>query len=262
MPLRRFLIEVLALSATVAVIFAQESGGPLKFEVISVKPVTLPPGRFFFRSGDAGPRVSGDSYTANPTTLEYLIMDAYNVKDYQIAGLPKWANGANADHFNVAAKAERPPTLEQLRQMLQSLLAERFQLKLHREMRPLPAYELVVAPGGHKMRKMADDEKVPTYAGRPPENVKQMGPFSGIVNLIAMSADRPVIDNTGLTGNYESARLDWAQFIRQRRNETGDGDTGLTIFQALQTELGLKLEARKGPVEILVIDSAEKPSAN
>ena len=253
----RFLLAALSLPC----LLAQQGAAPLKFEVVSVKPVTLPPGQFFFRMGNAGPRVTGDSFTANPTTLEYLIMDAYTVKDYQIAGLPKWALGANADHFNVAAKAERPPTPGQLRQMLQALLAERFQLTLHREMRPLPAYDLVLAPGGHKMRKMTVDEKVPTYASRPPDNVKAMGDFAGMVALIAMCVDRPVIDKTGLTGNFESPRLDWAQFMRQRRAEA-DSDTGLTVFQALQSELGLKLEARKEPVEMLVLDRAEKPSAN
>jgi uncharacterized protein (TIGR03435 family) len=258
MPLRRrFLLAALSLPS----LLAQESVAPLKFEVVSVKPVTLPPGRFFFRSGDAGPRVSGDSYTANPTTLEWLLMDAYNVKDYQIAGLPKWATGANADHFNVAAKAERQPTLEQLRQMLQSLLAERFHLKFHREMRPLPAYVLVVSPGGHKMRKMADDEKVPTYASTPPVTARMMGPFSGLVNLIAMSADHPVIDKTGLTGNYDAPPMDWTALIRAKRADPQeDGVPSLT--QALQSELGLKLEARKEPLEVLVIDSVEKPSAN
>ncbi len=254
---RRSLLAALSLPS----LLAQESGAPLKFEVVSVKPVTLPPGRFFFRSGDAGPRVSGDSYTANPTTLEWLIMDAYNVKDYQIAGLPKWATGANADHFNVAAKAERQPTLEQLRQMLQAVLTERFQLKFHREMRPLPAYVLVIAPGGHKMRKMADDEKVPTYATPPPAGGRMLGPFSGLVNLISLSADHPVIDKTGLTGNYDAPRLDWTQLIRAKRVDPLE-DGLPSLAQALQNELGLKLEARKEPLEVIVIDSVEKPSAN
>jgi len=131
---------------------------PLTFDVVSIKPHPLPPGQFFFRMAGRGLQVTGPTFSARTTTLEYLIMDAYNLKEYQIAGLPDWAKGANADHFDFDAKCETTPTTVQLRQMLQSALADRFQLKIRRDKKEYPVYSLTVGPGGVKMRKLGDDE--------------------------------------------------------------------------------------------------------
>jgi uncharacterized protein (TIGR03435 family) len=235
---------------------------PWVFEVASVKPHPLPPNQLILRGSGPGLQVHGDRFTANGTTLSGLMMDAYNVKEYQISGLPRWAQGVDCDHFDIAAKSEKVPTANQLRQMLQALLADRFKVKLHREMKELPVYALVIGKNGSKLRKLREDEHVPTYASRPPRMATAMGELAGLVNLLSMFVDRPVVDQTGLTGAYEYANLDWAQFGRERGGIPADDASGLSIFGAVQQELGLKLEARKDPVEVLVIDHAEKPSEN
>jgi uncharacterized protein (TIGR03435 family) len=228
------------------------------FDVVSIKPHPIPAGQFFFRvAGGAELHPTGPSYTMRVATLEYLIMDAFNVKEYQISGLPQWALGTEADHYDVDAKSEKTPTAAELRQMLQAMLADRFQLKVRRDKKELPVYVLTVAPGGVKMRKLAEDEKVPTFASRPPVMEKMISPYSSLSPLIARNLDRPMIDETGLTGNYEFATLDWRQFGSELRQ----GES-LSIFSALQEKLGLKLERRKDMVDIVVVEHAERPSGN
>jgi uncharacterized protein (TIGR03435 family) len=228
------------------------------FDVVSIKPHPIPSGQFFFRvAGGAELHPTGPSYTMRVATLEYLIMDAFNVKEYQISGLPQWALGAEAEHFDVDAKSEKTPTAAELRQMLQAMLADRFQLKVRRDKKELPVYVLTVAPGGVKMRKLAEDEKVPTFASRPPVMEKMISPYSSLSPLIALNLDRPLIDETGLTGNYEFPTLDWRQFGSELRQ----GES-LSIFSVLQEKLGLKLEQRKDMVDIVVVEHAERPSGN
>jgi uncharacterized protein (TIGR03435 family) len=230
--------------------------GAQTFDVVSIKPRQLEPGRFLFRPRGAGLQVRGNTYDASATTLTWLILDAYDVREHQISGLPKWAY---SDYFTVTAKSESVPTVPELRAMLQALLADRFQLKLHREGKELPVYLLTVAASGHRMRKLGDEEKVPTYATRPPENAPSIGAFSDLVDLLARFVDRPLLDRTGLTGNYEHAPLDWARFGREMRGAPAEGPS---VFAAVQQELGLKIEPHKEVTPILVVDSAGKPTAN
>lgn len=241
-----------------------EPAKPLAFEVTSVKPHPIEAGRFIIRMPrGVGIQVRGDRFTENLATLNDLIMEAYEVVDYQISGAPAWAVPPGGEHFDIAAKSDGVPTPGQLRQMLQTLLADRFQLKLHRETRELPVYALVIGKGGAKMRKLGEDEKPPTYATRPQERPKtMMSSMAMLVKLISGVVDRPVVDQTGLEGTYEFANLDWAQFGRNKRAAPLDPEIGESIFTAVQQELGLKLEPRKDAVEVLVIDRAEKPAVN
>jgi uncharacterized protein (TIGR03435 family) len=228
------------------------------FDVVSIKPHPLPAGQFIFRfAGGSGLHPTGPSYTMRSATLEWLVMDAYDVKDYQISGLPQWALGAEAEHFDVDAKSEKTPTAPELRQMLQAMLADRFQLKARMDKKELPVYVLTVAPGGVKMRKLAEDEKVPTFASRPPVMEKAILSCSGLSGLIGRSVDRPLIDETGLTGNYEFPTLDWGQYGRELRQ-----GEALSIFSAVQEKLGLKLERRKDLVDVVVVEHADRPSGN
>jgi uncharacterized protein (TIGR03435 family) len=188
-------------------------------------------------------------------------MDAYDVTDYQISGLPRWAQGLGCDHFDVEATSEKVPTVAQLQQMMQGLLADRFALQLHWEPRQLPVYALVIAKTGHKVRKLRADEQVPTFATLPPPSPTVVGSISGLVRLISDKVDRRVINETGLTGNYEYPSLDWEQFRRDLRGPADDNGA-TSIFAALQQDLGLKLEPRKDRVEMLCIDHAEKPAEN
>ena len=249
-------------SASVLVLAAGMACGQT-FEVASVKPHPIPPGQFLIRIPNGpGIEVRGDHFKVI-ATLNELIMDAYGVEDYRIVGSPAWAVPTEGDHFDVDAKSEGVPSAGELRQMLQALLAERFQLKLHRETRELPVYALTVAKGGAKMRKLGDDEKPPTSATRPRERpATLMSSIPALIWSISRAVDRPVVDQTGLPGIYEYANLNWAQFARDRRAASADTPVAESVFTALQQELGLKLEPRKDPVKVLVIEHAERPSAN
>jgi uncharacterized protein (TIGR03435 family) len=143
-----------------------------------------------------------------------------------------------------------------LLEMLQTLLAERFKLEMHREPRVLAHYELVVAKGGLKMHESKPD--APTdlrYGAAPMRRVASPWmPMSRFTMLLSRQLRQAVLDKTGLTGPYE-VDLQWTP--------DDSDDTGPSIFSAIQDQLGLKLEPHKSPVEILAIDHAEKvPLAN
>ena len=230
---------------------------PLAFEVASIK-LHPPPrnGMFFFRSASGTPfKISGSNVIDGMVTLEDLVMHAYNLKDYQVSGIPEWGKGANGNRYDIQAKApgDAPPTTQQVRLMMQSLLAERFQLKAHRETKELPVYDLVVGKNGSKLKEPPPNA--------PPLDVKShimRSDMIPLVNLIALYArDRPVIDKTNLTGTYEYP-TDWFAAALPRN----DGEPPASIFTLLPENLGLQLVPSKAPVEILVIDRVEKPSEN
>lgn len=201
--------------------------------------------------------------------MRTLITTAYAVRDEQVAG-PGWLD---SDRFDISAKIPRGTTAAQFRLMLQSLLADRFKMTIHRESRELPVYALVVSKGGPAMRA----SKV---SGEPGCVVKRQGgdgphpsTSTDAVNRFACTKttatalaaelprlaplyiDRSVIDASGLTGSYDFA-LEW------RAAHTGDDVFGATIFEAVE-KLGLKLEERKAPVETIVIDHvAREPAGN
>jgi uncharacterized protein (TIGR03435 family) len=228
--------------------------GEASFEVASIK---LHPEPIAFSSDAA---VHGARVTATAVTLIDLITNAFGVRYDQISGGPSWAK---SEHYDVAAKAEGEDTItkNQLRQMLQTLLAGRFQLQLHREMRETPVYELIVAKNGPKIKEAAPDA-TGGYVSRG-FNTGQMrmeaskGTMEQLARQLSVTAGRPVIDKTGLTGYY-AYTLDWASAIQPPQP---DSDSP-SMFTAVQEQLGLKLESAKDPIEMLIIDRAEKPSEN
>lgn len=145
---------------------AQEmSGKPRTFEVVSIQKVELPPGQMVFQFMDSDPanrklRSVGNRFTIRRHTLSDLIVKAYGVEDYQIAGLPNWGK-AGQDLYDIFAKSEgdEAPSSDELQLMLQTMLADRFQLKLHRETRDLPLYYLVVAKNGLKIKEVPPDPR-------------------------------------------------------------------------------------------------------
>jgi uncharacterized protein (TIGR03435 family) len=142
-----------------AIAMPQTPGGP-EFEVASIRPALGPDGRtvhyFQPKPIDLSARISGMRFTLRPTTLSALIMDAYNISDYQFSGLPDWANDSDAYEINAKAPGEEPPSPAQVRLMLQALLAERFHLKLRHETRNLTVYELTTAKEGPKVELVPD----------------------------------------------------------------------------------------------------------
>ena len=179
-------------------------------------------------------------------TLQAIIRDAYDLRDFQIAG-PAWLN---TDRFDIAAKANGETPARVLKIMLQSLLAERFQMTAHRETRELPIYVLTVAKGGPKFHEAAAEEHA-LAAG--PGNITDRGATMAMfIRQLASNVDRAVIDRTGLTGSYD-LDLKWTPDLKAPTD-----DNAPSIFTAIQEQLGLKLASEKGPVEILVIERVER----
>jgi uncharacterized protein (TIGR03435 family) len=222
------------------------------FEVASIKPhpgtVTMSGGTF------RGPRLS-----LAAITLLNLITDAYDLRSDQVSGGPSWAS---SDRYDLDAKAadESTPTKDQQRQMLQALLADRFQLRVHRETRDLPVYALVVAKNGPKLKVSSADAKgnnfvTGTAAGMHMEASR--GTMENLARQLSITAGRPVVDKTGLTG-YFAFTLDWTS---ANGDSAPDSDIPST-FTAVQEQLGLRLESQRAPVEMLFIDHAARPSEN
>jgi uncharacterized protein (TIGR03435 family) len=214
-----------------------------EFEVASVKLVDPPMGPHA-----VGLRIDHGRATIEGATLRQIITQAYVVQRVLVMGGPNWYD---SDQYTVIAKTEGPnATREGARAMLQTLLADRFKLAVHRETKEITAYTLSVAKNGPILNAAKADELV--TAGRDGGGVIQLHnqPMIGFVNLLASIRDLPVLDGTGLTGHYNFA-LDWNQ-----------DPTSPSLFTAVREQLGLELKAQKSPVEVLLVDYAERPSEN
>jgi uncharacterized protein (TIGR03435 family) len=250
----------IALGLTIAVAFAQ-SQKPPAFEVASVKPAkdTIGPS-----TNEVSP--GSQRFTAANSPLKLLIMIAYDVSDRRVSGGPGWVN---TDSYDVEAKAEHPATREEIHQMLQILLAERFHLRLHREMKELPVYVLTAENYRTHLRENTSGVSLKVSRGSRGQLLFENAPISQLTWFLSVRLRSEVEDKTGLTGKYdfELAPLPTGPEIADRPpNPTvfmPPGSDGPTVFATLVREqLGLKLTATKGPVELLVIDHAEKPAAN
>jgi uncharacterized protein (TIGR03435 family) len=242
------------------------SGQPaLRFEVASLKP--SPPGqtRYGIR-----PAPGGERYVASNVTLKLMITVAYRIKADQVAGGPAWMD---ADGYDMNAKAERPSSVEELHVMLQELLGDRFKLRFHRESKELPMYALTVDKDGPKLKpheaQSAGDPWIDQAQGHFPQAEwhATFAPMDFFAWRLSLILDRPVVDLTGLKGGYDFD-LKFTQELRPNiqpgalLNGEAIDTSGPTIFEAIRRQLGLKLERQKGPVDILVIDHAEKPVEN
>ena len=238
-----------------------------------------------------------DGLSAMGGTLRMLIENAYEIQYFQILGGPKWIN---SDRYDIEAKMdsaqmERLKTLSpdesrlESKRMLQALLADRFQLVVHRETKELPGYALVIAKGGSKLHEAKPGDTYPNGIkgpeGQPGTGLMLMGgnggPVTGqgisiehLARLLSQQLGRTVVDDTGLMGNYDFT-LQWTPDDRAgqmpdasqgggaRSDDAPPPDSSRpSIFTAVQEQLGLKLESRKIPVEMLVIDHVEAPSEN
>jgi uncharacterized protein (TIGR03435 family) len=232
-----------------------QTAAPLAFEVASIRPSVLRPGTFFVKkllpTSDVPFRISGNRVITPRRTVTDLILAAYDVKDFQISGAPSWAS-QTGDRYDIEAKAsgDTAPNLDQFRLMFQSLLADRFQLKLHRDSKQLPTYDLVIGKRGSRLKPVPPDA--------PPS--KGQHSLDHLVEALSQFLDRPVIDKTGLSGNFEYA-VPLAQLVRAK-SEDPNGFAMGAVSSVVEESLGLKLESAKDQVQILVIDRVEKPSEN
>lgn len=233
------------------------------FEVATVKP-SSPDER------GKGFMVRGRHFGTKNTSLENLLTFSYGIQRRQIVGGPDWIN---TDKFDLDAQpdGEGAPNDKQWKSMVQKLLADRFKLKFHHEQKELPVYALRVAKNGPKLTKsQGDPNGLPSLflrgLGVLPVGNATMGDFAGLLQGAVL--DRPVVDQTGLQGRFDFM-LKWTpdesqfpDFGMKIPPPSTAPDAPPNLFTALQEQVGLKLDSTKAPVDVLVIDRVEKPSAN
>ncbi len=275
---------------------AQAQGAPsaaaapvYRYEVVSVKPCN---------PGTTGGYTMNtpDGYKATCALLIILIDYAYGIHYVeQLPGAPSWIS---SERFDVDARMDVPvaEALQKMskddralarEQMLQALLADRFKLVVHRETRVLPVYALVIGKNGTKLKASKPDDNSPDRIkdaeGHAAINLMSMHAGEGgvtwkgqavsmehLIGLLSPQVGRMVVDKTGLTGNYDFTM----QFAREQgppataASDAPGGASlapepgGADLFTAIQEQLGLKLEATKAPIEVIVIDHVERPSGN
>jgi uncharacterized protein (TIGR03435 family) len=225
------------------------------FEVASIK---IHPGP----ASNMDITTSGPRFRASAQFVGGLVLYAYNLKNYQLAWTAPNANLADT-FFDIEAKAEgdAAPATDDFRQMLQSLLADRFKLKFHHEMREQQMFALVVGKNGPKFKESAPDTQPSgrhTMNGRNQIMTLTKRTMADVVQQLPVYTGRPVLDKTGLTGTYD-LKMEATPFFRINNNPD---PSDISIFVAIQDQLGLKLEPQKTMVEVLVVDHIEKPSEN
>lgn len=285
-----------------------QATGPLpSFEVATIKPNHSGSGPIFF--GAAGHGAPLDRFIATNVSIKQLMGWAFAgnslpLPDYEVSGGPNWID---SDRYDIDAKLEDSQVAQlqnssgldqilQVRRIVQGLLAQRFKLVVNDTTEIRPVYALVIAKSGLRMKEAtpcsppppgfapppptgaspaAPPEPTPTtqpqIAGRPGDLVACELPVKGLVRVLQLGLDRPIVDQTGLTGNFSFA-LKWTPGFDQPRPMPGPSPgaeppppsdaSGPSIFTAIQEQLGLKLESTKGPVEALEIVHIEKPSEN
>ena len=248
----RMLLAILALAVPLA---AQEK---IEFDAASIKPNdSVRIGLLIYTSK------SGD-FTGQNVTLRNLIAYAWHIKEFQAVGGPKWLD---SDHYDVLAKPPHDGGVsdERNRLRMRALLADRFQLAVHRDTKELPVYALVVAKGGpHLTPGKGDDPKKGIEARRGLITCRAVSMKSFAEWGLAPRLDNIVLDETGLDGEFDFT----VQYADDSPPKPGvepppPPDPSLPDLPlAIQQQLGLKLETQKAPVEVIVVDRAEKASAN
>ena len=251
-----------------------------KFEVASIRPSNSTDRRALF---DVQP---GGRFMARNVTVKMLIRWAYFIKLFQVSGGPSWTD---SELFDITANPENSVNADKLPLMLQTLLAERFQLVIRRESKELPVYALVVAKNGPKFKDANESDPNIVDLGQRPDLAGRGGRarFTMIRRgrLTAQGCDmtmlavhlsnflgRTVVDKTGLAGTYD-LKLEWqpdenqvamfqAMGVPEGFGAPAPDPLGPSLFAALQEQLGLRLDSQRGPVEMFVIERVERPSEN
>ena len=267
--------------------------GLARFEVASVKPID--PFEQLRKNGpQAGPiampftgvRAEPGGRLVAVATLRTLLLRAYGIKDYQLEGGPAWLP---SDYFSVTAKAERETATEaEMNEMLKSLLADRFGVRVHVETRPSPAYALTVArpDGGLGAGLKRTSQECET--GRPPVRSRPVTPLAPIcatstqiratgaatyamggqpllslVEHLSSELEAPVVDATGLVGRFDAVvEYESSRWRRKGPDLNSTDPLPVPLPQAVQQQLGLKLDKSTAPLPITIVDAAERPSAN
>jgi uncharacterized protein (TIGR03435 family) len=259
-------LVAIAMSVLACAVLAAQSAPvpPPAFEVATIKPVESSPksGRYIVMQGP-------HRFVEKDYTLKLLIAAAYNLNPKTVAGGPAWID---SDHYDILALTPGPaqPSHDEQMAMLRTLLADRFKLAFHREPRDFSIYALEIAKGGAKLKPSTaapTDQPAVVSTVYPqrillPARNASMSDFVSVLQRAIL--DRPVVDKTGLTGRYDFD-LEWApdesQFGGGVAPAPSDGNIP-PFLTAIQQQLGLKIEATRGPIETIVVDHAEHPSAD
>jgi uncharacterized protein (TIGR03435 family) len=250
-----------------------------KFDAVSIK-VNRSAG-----VGSVNLTQSGGHLTASNVSLKFLIIQAYELGRVNFASNPTGANWIDSEHFDIEAEAEGNPTVDQKRLMIRALLADRFKLTMRHETRQLPQYALVLSKPGSLGRELKphtfDTKCVDVPAGQPRPAVVPGAPLvppcgalrvvgddlvgqdvtmAKLSETLGILVERNVVDRTGQNGTFDLT----LHFQRALEPDAGASDPSgpPSIFTALQEQLGLRLKPQKGPIDVLVIDHVEEPSAN
>jgi uncharacterized protein (TIGR03435 family) len=237
-----------------------------EFTVATIKPSNpnAPRGGYGFRGRDV---------TTTNVTVNWMIKLAYNMHARQITGGPSWLDTAK---YDTVGRPDTPgqPSRDQMKLMIQGLLADRFQLKFHIEKRELPVYAMIVLKTGTKLTASAGDPNAFPGIGfnQGPGVLSLMGrntTLDGVANALQSNVlDKPVVNQTGLTGRYDFVLRftpdadQLANFGGLAPGNSADPETPPDIFAAFQQQLGLKLESTRAFVDVMVIDKIERPSEN
>jgi bla regulator protein blaR1 len=263
--LARWLLLIGAGAATLAAplwVGAIHGQPPPAFEAASVKPTQLGfPDRWRI--------MPGGGLDVRDFSLKGLIEIAYNLQDFQIAGGPKWFDD---DRFDIVTTAAGNPSRKQTLLMLRTLIAERFRVTLHYDTKELPVYSLGIAKNGPKLRSAPSDPRPGdgNFGWGRGRITGQGVTMAQLCEILSMQLHHMAIDKTGLAGTFDLSLLYTPENYKPidesnsnpNPNEPRPDPNGASVFSAIQEQLGLKLEAGKAPVEILVVDHAEKPTAN
>jgi uncharacterized protein (TIGR03435 family) len=257
-----------ALAAIGGVALAAQSP-KFAFEAASVKPNVS-------RSFPVGPEARpGGAFVATNITLESNVRFAYNIRAYQLVGGPDWMR---TERFDIDARAGRDASPEEIRRMVQALLEDRFQLVIRREQREMPTYALLPARSdqrlGSNLRQSAADCVRPDGRGDTLEERRTVNGgvetrrtctlMAALVSSLSDAVQAPVDDRTGLAGRWDYE----LSFTGERRRNVDaataarDPNDAPALFTAVQEQLGLKLEAGRGRVDVVVIESAARPAEN
>jgi uncharacterized protein (TIGR03435 family) len=282
--------SLLLCTVTAIATWGQQSSRP-EFEVATIRPSAPSPEA----TVTARAHIDGAQVRWLSLTLKYYMATAYRVKQYQISG-PDWIS---SDRFDISATIPAGVSTTQMPEMLQRLMEDRFQVKMHREKKDFPVYALEIAKGGLKIQANPPDPEAAKADATTPANTNVSGSAQGIsidfgrgssytfannrfdakkltmanvVRALELYTDRPVVDMTDLTGTYdftlEITAEDYQAMLIRAAVTAGvtlppgdlrllDGATLPSLFEALQ-KVGLKLDARKAPLDVLVIDEARK----
>ena len=222
----------------------------LEFEVASIKVNQTGSG------GSNFPRLKNGALSAENVSLLMLLQAAYDLSAVRIVG-PSWLD---SDRYDVVGKSPQGVSDSELMPMLQALLKDRFRISDHREMKEMPIYEMIVVKDGLKMSAFDPTHPLvsPPNRNRGGAMIVGSGTMPQLAKMISGSAGRPVLDKTGLNGRYNYI-LSFTPLSAQAAESVSDSPPDL--FTAVQQQLGLKLESKKEPIEILVIDHAERAPA-